>query len=178
MLNDKQERFCIEYLIDLNATKAAIRAGYSEKTARQIGERLLSNVDISARVSELRQSQQQRTQITADMVIAELVKIGFNNIQDYIEEGNRIKDLTTISRDLAASVASIKITETRVIQKDKIIEVRVNTEFKLHNKLDALEKLGRHIGIYEQDNKQKSEIRTWVYARASEKPILPSLDKR
>ncbi|MGV6945023.1 terminase small subunit [Sphingobacterium kyonggiense] len=72
-LTDKQERFCQEYLIDLNATQAAIRAGYSEKTARQIGEQNLSKLDIQARLKELQEARQERTQVTQDYVLKTIV---------------------------------------------------------------------------------------------------------
>ena len=71
-LTQKQERFCQEYLLDLNATQAAIRAGYSKKTARSQGQRLLTNVDIAARIQELQAKWQERTEITQDWVLETL----------------------------------------------------------------------------------------------------------
>jgi len=68
-LTDKQEQFCQEYLIDLNATQAAIRAGYSEKTANEQGARLLANVSIQARLKELQDARQQRVQVDQDYVL-------------------------------------------------------------------------------------------------------------
>lgn len=68
-LNPKQQRFVAEYLIDLNATQAAIRAGYSAKTASQIGERLLRNVEVQKALSEAMKKREQRTEITQDMVL-------------------------------------------------------------------------------------------------------------
>ena len=74
-LTNKQKRFCEEYLIDLNATQAAIRAGYSQKSASRFSIELLNKTHVSAYIEKLRQEQQQRTQITADAVIGELAKI-------------------------------------------------------------------------------------------------------
>lgn len=74
-LTPKQQRFVDEYLIDLNATQAAIRAGYSAKTARQIGERLLTNVDIQAALSARMKDREARTEITQDKVIADIEAI-------------------------------------------------------------------------------------------------------
>ena len=68
-LNDKQEQFCKEYIIDLNATQAAIRAGYSEKTAEAQASRLLTNVKVSNRIQELKQKRSERTEIKADDVL-------------------------------------------------------------------------------------------------------------
>lgn len=148
-LTDNQKRFCEEYIIDLNGTKAAIRAGYSEKTAEVQASRLLRNAKVLEFVSQLKEKRSERTEITADMVVKELAKIGFNNLQDYIDEGNTIKDLKTIPRDHAASVESIKIIETVWDGGTKTA-----TTFKLHDKVSALEKLGRHLGIFEKDNEQ------------------------
>jgi phage terminase small subunit len=73
-LTDKQRRFCEEYLVDLNATQAAIRAGYSAKTAEQMGYQLLQKTSVSETLSALRSAQSQRTAVTADRVIAGLLK--------------------------------------------------------------------------------------------------------
>lgn len=74
-LTDKQKRFCEEYLIDLNARQAAIRAGYPAKRASEQAYQLLQKTTVSAYIEKLRQEQQQRTQITADAVLGELAKI-------------------------------------------------------------------------------------------------------
>ena len=74
-LNDKQETFCQEYVIDINATQAAIRAGYSEKTANRIASQLLSKLDIQERIAELKQERSKRTQIDADWVLMAAKKI-------------------------------------------------------------------------------------------------------
>lgn len=73
-LTDKQERFCQEYLIDLNATQAAIRAGYSKKSANEQGARLLVNVSVSERLKELQEERQQRLQINQDYVLKTIVE--------------------------------------------------------------------------------------------------------
>jgi phage terminase small subunit len=74
-LNDKQERFCQEYVIDLNATQAAIRAGYSKKTAYSLGQRLLKKVEIIARVEELKKEIADKNKLSAEWVIEELKKV-------------------------------------------------------------------------------------------------------
>ena len=73
-ITPKQARFVEEYLIDLNATQAAIRAGYSKKTAKQQGQRLLTNVDVQAAVTEAKETRSERTEITQDEVIQGLKK--------------------------------------------------------------------------------------------------------
>ena len=84
-LTAKQQRFVEEYLIDLNATQAAIRAGYSEKTAYSIGEENLRKPEISFEIQKAMDRRSKRTEITADRVLQEYAKIGFSNITDYLK---------------------------------------------------------------------------------------------
>ena len=84
-MTDKQARFCEEYMIDLNATQAAIRAGYSPKTAREQAPRLLANVSIQNRIAQLQAEQSRRTGVSADRVVRELAKIAFANASDLID---------------------------------------------------------------------------------------------
>lgn len=154
-LNDKQQRFCEEYTVDFNAKQAAIRAGYTPKTAEVQGVRLLSYAKVQSYIQELKQKLSEKTGITKERIVLELERIGFNNIQDYLDSGNQVKDLTKIDRGLAASVAQIKIENTTFDGGEK-----ETITFKLHNKLDALEKLAKYIGLYAEDNKQRSSVIT------------------
>lgn len=154
-LTAKQKLFCNQYLIDLNATQAAIRAGYSKKTAAEIGHENLIKPQIEAYISELQKELSRKTNITPEMVIAEIGRIGFSNIQDFIEEGNTVTDISQIPRDVAASVKSIKKSVTEW-GSGKDAGTKTVTAFEIYDKLSALEKIGRHLGIFEADNKQKS----------------------
>ena len=82
-LTAKQQRFCDEYLIDLNATQAAIRAGYSKKNADKIGSELLGKTRVAEYISERKADRMVRTEITQDMVLKELANIAFSNAADY-----------------------------------------------------------------------------------------------
>ena len=75
MLNEKQKQFCNEYIIDFNGTQAAIRAGYSEKTANRIASELLSKLDIQEYLKELIERRNERTKITQDEVVADIIKV-------------------------------------------------------------------------------------------------------
>lgn len=91
-LTPKQQTFVDEYLVDLNATQAAIRAGYSKKTARSQGERMLTNVDVAAAIQKGFQERSERTQITAEKVLLELAVIAFADLQQLADMGGRISD--------------------------------------------------------------------------------------
>jgi hypothetical protein len=89
LANKRHEKFCHEYIKDMNATQAAIRTGYSEKTANRIGSRLLSNVDIKTRVAELREAYFNENIMTAQQVEYELTRIalGLSNEKHVVIEG-------------------------------------------------------------------------------------------
>jgi phage terminase small subunit len=151
-LNDMELQFCREYIIDFNGTKAAERAGYSEKTASQQASALLTRPKVQAHLLELKEQRAKRTGITADRVVQELAKIGFSNIQDFMNGTMEINNLNTIKRSKTAAISGIKIKKTKIPDTDIDIDI---IEFKLHDKTKALDLLGRHLGIYEKDNKQR-----------------------
>lgn len=115
-LTEKQKRFCEEYLIDLNATQSAIRSGYSVKTARQIAQRLLTNVDIQSYIQELREQQSKRTEITADKVLEELGSVAFN--KDIVCIGrDKVKALELIGQHLGMFTEKVSITKEEEVPK-------------------------------------------------------------
>lgn len=157
-LTAKQEAFCNEYLIDLNATAAAKRAGYSEDTAHSIGWENLRKPEIQERLTQLRKQLDNDNDGLAQKVIDELKKIGFSNIQDFLETGNTIKDLSEVDREKVAAVASVKKSVTTFGDGEGNEGEKTTVEFKMWDKIAALEKMGRHLGIFEKDNQQKSQV--------------------
>ena len=138
----KQERFLQEYLIYLNATQAAIRAGYSPKTANEQGARLLTKVSIQAAVSKAQAERSRRTGINQDRVLLELAKVAFLNPVDVIDmDGATIKG--EANRDDTACIASVKV--KTIPTDDGAITER---EVKTYDKLKALELLGKHLGMF------------------------------
>lgn len=152
-LTDKQAAFVDEYLKDLNATQAAIRAGYSEATANREGSRLLSNVDIQSLIAERQNKRSERTQITQDMVLRELALVAFADMANYvtIEEGGAMKMLTFDEMPEGASRVVSGIKEKTVITETeggKKINKISNVEYKHHDKMKALDLLGKHLGMF------------------------------
>lgn len=169
-LNDKQSAFCEEYLIDLNATQAAIRAGYSKKTAAQIGEKLLRKVEIQEKIQQLKNERSARTDITADAVIRRLAEISFANVDhfakvveqeyeatEFAAEGEKlVQRQVTRTRKIVDVVPTDEVPRERLAAIAAIKQGRNGIELKLHDQVKALELLGRHLGIFEIDNKQKA----------------------
>lgn len=137
-LTDKQKKFIDEYLVDLNATQAAIRAGYKEKAAYRTGAENLRKPQIQEEIQKRMQERQQRTEVTQDMVVKELASIAFARATDYaaVKGGAvRIKDTDSLSDEQIRAIAGIK-------------EGANGIEIKLNDKEKALELLGRHLGMW------------------------------
>lgn len=143
-MTDKQATFCQEYLIDLNATQAAIRAGYSPKTANEQGAQLLANLSIRREIDRLKAERSRRTGITADRVLQELARIAFVNPTDVINpEDASVRD--DLDEDDAAVIAGVRIKTIPGKDGGQGIE----RDVRLHDKVRALELLGKHLGLFE-----------------------------
>lgn len=140
-LTVKQRMFVEEYLIDLNATQAAIRAGYSAKTADQQGSRMLANVKVQQAIAERMAERSKRTGVSQDRVVLELAKVAFLKMTDVVDRNGAIKQ--DASEDDLACIESIKYKES-----DNEYGGSVEREVKVASKLKALELLGKHLGMW------------------------------
>jgi phage terminase small subunit len=136
--NIKHEQFCQEYLIDLNATQAYIRAGYKAKDANVASSTLLANVSVRARIDELLADRSKRTGVTADRVVRELARLAFIN-PDSIIDINTATLKQGISEDDAAAIAGVKVKQGRNYSE---------REIKFYDKNRSLELLGKHLGMF------------------------------
>lgn len=143
-MTKKQKIFVEEYLIDLNATQAAIRAGYSSETAYSIGSENLKKPEIRARIDKAMAERSKRTGINQDRVLQELAKIGFANIRDVVDP-DTAKVLPQAKEEDLACIQSIKV---------KPNEWGTEREVKMYDKKAALVDIGRHLGIF----KDKVEV--------------------
>lgn len=144
-LNEKQEMFCREYLIDLNATQAAIRAGYSEKTADVQGCRLLANVKVQERFAELNRIRIDRVEITADTVLKNLYEIATLDIADVLNDDGTIKDVSTWSDGWRKAIGGIDVM-TQINGTDNLITT-ITKKLKGVDKLKAWELIGKHVNV-------------------------------
>lgn len=144
-LSEKQKRFVQEYLVDLNATAAAKRAGYSPKTASEQGARLLANVKVQEEIQKAIEKRQNRVEITQDRVLQELTSIAFAKGTDYasiISGVVMMNDTEELTEEQKAAIVSIKQTKEGV-------------EVKLADKMRALELLAKHLGLLQAQGKQE-----------------------
>lgn len=159
-LSPKQQRFVEEYLIDLNATQAAIRAGYSSRTAHSIGEENLRKPELAAAIEAAQKKRSARLEISADRVVQELALIGFSNMQDYMkatDAGDPYLDFSGLTREQAAALAEVTIEDFKDGRGEGARDVR-RVKFKLADKRAALVDIGRHLGMFTDKMKHELEL--------------------
>lgn len=157
-LNDKQKRFCEEYLVDLNATQAAIRAGYSENTAKEQASRLLTNVNLQEYLTTLRLELQQDTGVTPKRVIQEYARIAFSDIRALYNEDGSLKNITDLTEDEAAALAGVDVDELWDGYGEERQQNGLSKKIKRYDKVKALDSLARHLGLFERDNQQSKPV--------------------
>lgn len=141
-MSNKQEMFCKEYLIDLNATQASIRAGYSVTTASEIGCVNLTKPAIKEYIDKAMAERSKRVGVNADRVLRELSRIAFVKANNVINMNDATLMNNATDDDLAV-IQSVKVKKTSGENVDSI-----EREIKLADKLKALELLGKHLGMY------------------------------
>lgn len=143
-LTDKQKLFCHEYMVDLNATQAAIRAGYSPNTASVIGSENLSKPNIQEYIANLKNKKLEKVDISAERVLQELGKLAFYNVKQLYDDDGRPLSITDLDDNTAAAICGIDIC-TQGNQEIGYAEV---TKIKLSDKKGALEQLGRYHKLF------------------------------
>lgn len=147
-LTPKQLMFVKEYLVDLNGTQAAIRAGYSPKTANEQAARLLANVSIKRTVQAEMDKRAQRVETKADSVLAELSRIGYADIRPLFKDDGTIKDPKDWPDDLARAVASFEVQETFEMLDGQRIWTGYLKKIKIWDKPKSLELLGKNQKLF------------------------------
>jgi phage terminase small subunit len=147
----RYETFAREYVIDLNATRAAQAAGYKESTCNEQGSRLLANPKVRRIVDGLLSKRASKLELKAEHVVEELRRLAFSNMLDYlnIQDGEPRLDFSTLTRDQAAAIQEIK-EDTTGGAGDGERKLVVRTTFRLSDKAKSLELLGRHLGMFQE----------------------------
>ena len=142
-LNAKQEAFVNEYLIDLNATQAAIRAGYSPKTAGSQAFDLLKKPEIQVLIAARQHERQKRTEITQDRVLQELYRLAFVDVRKFFNADGSPKKIHELDDDAAAALNGFEVND--IMAGD--VHIGETKKFKLVEKKGAIELLMRHMGM-------------------------------
>ncbi|WP_434774121.1 terminase small subunit [Pantoea agglomerans] len=151
-LTDKQEMFCREYLIDLNATQAAIRAGYSEKTSNEQGARLLANVSVQIRISELKAQRNDRIDVDADYVLKRLFEIDQMDVLDILLANGELKPIKDWPKVWRTTLSGMDVTEMAGDAAGLLKKI------KWPDKVKNLELLGKHVTVQAFKDNVKNEL--------------------
>jgi phage terminase small subunit len=144
----KQQLFVAEYLIDLNATQAAIRAGYSKKTARQVGQQNLSKLVISQAIAEATAAKMAEVDISSTRVLQELGKLSFFDVRKLFNADGSPKALHELDDDTASAIAGFEVVEMFEGVGDERKSIGVLKKFRLADKGQNLERLGRYHKLF------------------------------
>lgn len=138
-LTDKQEAFCREYLVDFNATQAAKRAKYSEKTAKQSGTENLAKPAIQARIAELQKPFKEELDISAERVLRELSAIAFASPKEFMSWDSN--NVTLISSDLLSDAQAAAVSGVTYTSTETQFGGSVRVDLRFHDKVRALQLL-------------------------------------
>lgn len=152
---DKRRRFCEEFIKDLNGTQAAIRAGFSEKSAADIAVELKYVPEVTDYIQKLMDERAKRTQIDADTILVEIFKIAKSDLRKLFDEKGRILSPTDWPDDMAAAVSSIEIDELFEGQGNERSQVGLTKRVRFWDKVKSLELLGKHLKLFTEVHEHK-----------------------
>jgi phage terminase small subunit len=144
-LNPKQRRFVAEYLIDLNATQAAIRAGYSKKTAEQQGYQLLQKTSVAQAVTAGKSKQLETAELTAARVLEEIRRLAFIDMRGFFDANGNMKSVSELTPEQGSALASLEVIIKNAEAGDGVTD-RVH-KFKVWDKTRSLEMLAKHFAL-------------------------------
>lgn len=150
-LTPKQKLFCEEYLKDLNATQAAIRSGYQERTATEQAARLLTNVKVKAEIRRLQAIVAKRNEVTVDLLVNELAAIAFGTLKGIVEFNNeevRVLDSKNLTDDQWKFIGEVKPT-------------KYGMSIRTNDKIAAINTLAKHLGMFKDDGEAIATLTTY-----------------
>ena len=148
-LEPRQQRFCEEYIVDLNATQAGIRAGYSAKTAYSQAHDLLKKPEIEAEVQRLMNERSKRTEITADKVLKETYLLAMSDIGEAFNEDGSLKPIRDIPAHIRRAISSVEVDELFEGRGEQREHVGYTRKLRLWDKVKTLELLGKHLRLFD-----------------------------
>lgn len=147
-LRPKQERFCLEYVKDLNGTQAAIRAGYAANSANEQSARMLAKDSIKSRVEELKAKQLKRLEFDADTVLRELLALATADVTQAYDDMGKLKPLSEIPENVRKAIAHLEVVELFDGSGDQKHAYGLASKVRFHGKDKPLELLGKHLALF------------------------------
>lgn len=147
-LSEKHQRFVEEFLVDLNATQAAIRAGYSEKTAYAQGSALLKHIEVKKAIAKAKKDRAERMAITQDRVLLELARIAYFDIRKTVDANGAPIAIQDLDPDTAAAIAGIEIIEQFEQVGEERVLIGLLKKYKVFDKNSAITNAMRHLGMH------------------------------
>jgi phage terminase small subunit len=147
-LTDKQQRFVEEYLVDMNATQAAIRAGYSERTAGSIGHENLTKPEIKEAIEKAQRAIAETLGITVAKVLKEYARIGFLDPRKVLNDDGTMRPISELDDDTAAAIAGLEVHDLYEGRGEDREMVGRAHKIKLADKKGALDSIARHLGMF------------------------------
>ena len=157
-LTERQKRFCEEYLIDLNGAQAAIRAGYSRDSAKEIASENLTKPNIQEYLSQRQQELQEATGINQKRVLEEYAKVAFADIRNYYDENSMLLPIREIGDQAAGALAGIEVDQLWAATMAGRVQIGETKKIKVYDKVKALDSLARHLGMFGKDNEQSKPV--------------------
>jgi phage terminase small subunit len=148
-LTNKQRRFVDEYLVDLNATRAAMRAGYSTKTSHVIGHENINKPEIAAAICKAQEKRAGKVEVTAERVLREYAVLAFSDMAHYLrfaEDGQAFLDWENMPKEATRAIS--EITQEEYVEGGEDGRLVRKTKFRLHNKGSALDSVAKHLGMF------------------------------
>lgn len=162
-MREKHTRFVAEYLVDLNATQAAIRAGYSPKTAEQQGPRLLGNAGVAQAIAVGQAKRLARLEITQDRVLQEIASLAFSDVRQWFDETGRLKPIHELPERVAAALGSVEIQREKTTRKstedEEVVVEECVVKLKAWDKPRALEMLAKHFGLVKESMEHTGNVK-------------------
>ncbi len=161
--NMKHEAYCLEYMLDLNATQAYIRAGYSKKGARVGASNLLAKTNIQKRIQELFTERSKRTKCSADTILIKLVQIFDLDLAECFDENGILLSVPDMPEHIRKSIGGIDTSKSITKNSEGTTVEEITKKLKLLDRLKALELAGRHIDVHAFNNAVTLDIPPRVY---------------
>lgn len=179
-MDAKRARFCREYLVDLNASAAAARAGYSTRnkhSAAVQGHRLLQRPDVQAELARLSKARAAKVDLSAERVLAELMRFAFADLRQAFDEQGRLRPIHELPEDVARAISGVEVEELFEGRGEERAQIGVLRKVKFWDKPRGLELLAKHLGLLVERHEVKVSLTAEQRARRVEELLRKGAGK-